>query len=130
MLPRGAMTEAGIDETAATALAAARATWGERGEVDLDMGVDYARGRPVRVRVRKRVRRYSLDDRGAAVTGAGTPRGWLAVAERVVAEEGLNVNRRGLVFVQAVEGRDLDALAAKVAETSLAVHMALLELDG
>ena len=115
---------------AASPLAAARAGWGERGEVEVVTHVSYAPGRPVRVRVRKRGRRYELDDVGVAVTAAGRPQGWMAVAERVVAEEGLNVNRPGRVFVAVVEGRDLDALVRKVAETSLAVHAALLELDG
>src|SRR3954470_21073185 len=88
-------------------LAGARAGWAERGEVMLDAGVDYATGRPVRVHVRKRERRYTLDDDGAAVASAGRPHGWLAAAERAAAEEGVNVNRRGIVFVPAVEGRDL-----------------------
>ncbi|HEX2109994.1 MAG TPA: hypothetical protein VHF67_00445 [Gaiellaceae bacterium] len=39
------------------------------------------------------------------------------------------MNRRGVVFVSAVEGRDLAALAARLAETSLAVHAALLDGD-
>ncbi|HEX2110554.1 MAG TPA: hypothetical protein VHF67_03280 [Gaiellaceae bacterium] len=69
-------------------------------------------------------------DDGAAVREAGTPgRGWLETAEHVVAREGMNVNRRGVVFVSAVEGRDLAALAARLAETSLAVHAALLDGD-
>src|SRR4051812_42810995 len=90
----------------AEGLAAARAGWAERGEVMLDAGVDYATGRPVRVHLRKRERRYTLDDDGAAVASAGRPHGWLAAAERAAAEEGVNVNRRGVVFVPAVEGRD------------------------
>ena len=101
----------------------------ERGEVELDSGLVYAPGRPVLVRVRKRGRRYELDDAGAAVDGAGSPPGWMPVAERTVAEHDLNVNRSGRVFVPIVEGRDLGALVAKVAEASLAVHDALLELD-
>jgi hypothetical protein len=39
------------------------------------------------------------------------------------------VNRRGVVFVPAVEGRDLAWLASRVAECSRAVYGALLELD-
>jgi hypothetical protein len=35
---------------------------------------------------------------------AGKPSGWFPVAERVVVEEGLNVNRAGVVFVPVVEG--------------------------
>ena len=56
-------------------------------------------------------------------------RGWLPVAEALVAEEGFNVNRRGVVFVPAMEGRDLATLAARLAATSLAVYQELLEAD-
>jgi hypothetical protein len=48
----------------------------------------------------------------------------------VVAEEGFNVNRRGVVFVPVIEGRDIDELASRLAETSVAVYAALLELSG
>jgi hypothetical protein len=102
--------------------------WGERAEQVFPAGEDYARGRPVRVRVEKRLHRYVLDDCGGAVEHAGRPPGWLAIAERVVECEGLNVSRRGDVFVPAVEGRDLGRLAVKVAATSVAVYDALLEL--
>jgi hypothetical protein len=110
-------------------LAEALESWGERGEIDLDTGLTYAPDQPVRVRVRKRRQRYDIDDLGRAVSGAGSPAGWLAEAERVVEAEGLNVNRSGFVFVPAVEGRDIYALVMKVAEASLAVHAALLDLD-
>jgi hypothetical protein len=128
----GLRSWAGLVERAAAGpatLAAARATWGERGEVELETDRDYLPGRPVRVRVRKRGHRYLLDDLAGAVRSAGAPPGWAAVAEGVVAERGLNVDRRGRVFVPAVEGRDLDALLSKVAEASYAVHTALLELE-
>jgi hypothetical protein len=106
-----------------------RPRWGETGEIVLETALSYGH-EPVRVRVRKRGRRYDLTDDGAAVREAGTPgRGWLETAEHVVAREGMNVNRRGVVFVSAVEGRDLAALAARLAETSLAVHAALLDGD-
>ncbi|MBA2637209.1 MAG: hypothetical protein H0U79_03125 [Solirubrobacterales bacterium] len=102
------------------ALDAARASWGEVGEVMLADGV----------RVRKRGHRYRVDDRGEAVARAGSPPGWLAVAERVVELEGMNVSRRGVVFVPAVEGGlDLASLALRIADTSDAVYVALLELD-
>ncbi len=127
------MIEVAADEVAvvleeASPLSAARAAWGERGEIELDTGLEYARGRPVRVHVRKRGIRYELDDVGGAVAAAGEPEGWMPVAERVVAGVGLNVNRPGRVFVQVVEGRDLDRLVEQVAEASLAVYTALLEL--
>ena len=102
---------------------------GDPEETVRDTGLEYASGRPVRVRVRRRGIRYDMDDLGGAVDGAARPLGWLETAERVVAEEGLNVNRQGRVFVQVVAGRDIDALARTVADTSLAVYDALLELD-
>jgi hypothetical protein len=101
---------------------------GARDEAVLEIGA-YAPGAPVRVRIRRRHHRYVIDDDAAAVARAGRPAGWLAVAERVVAEDDLNVNRRGVVFVPVVEGRDIDALARRVAATSRAVYDALLELD-
>jgi hypothetical protein len=46
----------------------------------------------------------------------------------VVAEEGFNVNRAGVVFVPVVEGRDLALLVLRLADTSRAVFAELLEL--
>jgi hypothetical protein len=97
-----------------------------------EFGLAYSDGSPVVVRVRKRDRRYDIDDDGAGVARAreaGTTRRWLAVAQRVVAEDALNVNRRGVVFVPAVEGRDIDALAERVARTSRAVESELLAVE-
>jgi hypothetical protein len=103
----------------------------ERGRVVIDSGLRYTEGEPVRVFVRKRLHRYDLSDEGAAVRLAGRPPGWLDVAERVVTDEfWLNVNRRGVVFVPAVEGgMDRAWLARRVAEASRAVYQALLELE-
>jgi hypothetical protein len=61
---------------------------------------------------------------------AGRPAGWLTIAEDVVAEHALNVNRRGVVFVGTVYPSWLERLVAQVAETSLSVYDALLELEG
>jgi ankyrin repeat protein len=134
----GARVEPGVIEIAAddvavlleeaSPLSAARAGWGERGEIELDTGLVYARGKPVRVHVRKRGTRYELDDLGGALAAAAEPEGWMPVAERVVERFGLNVNRPGRVFVTSHEGRDLDRLVRLVAETSVAVYAALLEL--
>jgi hypothetical protein len=96
----------------------------------VEMGLAYLPGEPVRVLVRRRGVRYELGDEGRAVKVAGRPRGWHALAERIVAEDGLNVARDGRVFVIVTEGRDMDALAARVAETSLRVCDALLDLEG
>jgi hypothetical protein len=63
---------------------------------------------------------------GRAIEAAGRPPGWQAVAERVVEDYAINVNRRGVVFVQTNEAR-LAPLVVRVAECSLALYEALLE---
>ena len=55
----------------------------------------YREGEPVQVRERRREHWVELDDEGRAVELAGKPPGWLKVAERVVAEEGMNGTARG-----------------------------------
>jgi hypothetical protein len=96
----------------------------------IEPGLSYDGSEPVRIHVRTRDRRIDLDDGGRAVEKAGIGgRGWLSVAERVVAAEGFNVNRRGVVFVPVVAGRDIEELARRLAATSVDVYAALLELD-
>ena len=90
-------------------------------------GLRYREGEPVRVRERRREHWVELDDEGRAVELAGKPPGWFEVAERVVAEEGMNVNRVGRVFVRVHERRDLDDLTRRLAGSSLAVYEALLD---
>jgi hypothetical protein len=101
----------------------------ERGEIVLRSELRYTEGRPVEVFVRKRMHRYAIDDGGAAVQLAGKPEGWFAVAEEVVEELSLNVNRRGVVFVGTVYPRMLEGLVSRVAEASLAVYEELLGLE-
>jgi len=84
------------------------------------------------VLVRRREGWLHFSDDGYAVAFAGRPSGWLPVAQRVVGELALNVNRRGVVFVSSPDSRPrgrLDELEARVADASLAVYEALLELD-
>jgi hypothetical protein len=80
------------------------------------------------VRARLRGYRVHLDDRGAAVSAAGKPAGWLELAREVVDEHWLNVNRAGVVFVGARYDRDLVELALRVADTAAHVYEAVLEL--
>jgi hypothetical protein len=94
-----------------------------------ETGLSYAPGRPIRVSVRRRGVRYDIDDMGGAVAMAGRPPGWHEAAERVVKELGWNVKRNGVVFVQAVEGRDIDALVRRTGEASAAVLEALFALE-
>ena len=87
----------------------------------------YREGEPVEVRVRHREQWVELDDEGRAVELAGKPRGWREIADRVVAEEGMNVNRAGRIFVTVHERRDIEDLERRLAESSLAVYEALLD---
>ncbi len=96
-------------------------------DVVIDGGLEYAQHDPVRVWIRKRGRRFDLADDATAVARAGRPTGWLKVSDRVVAEQGFNINRRGVIFVPAVEGRDIAALVCRLAEISRSVYLTLLE---
>jgi hypothetical protein len=123
------MSVEALEQTRA-AIAEASETWGERGEARIATGLRFGDGEEVEILVRKRGRRYDLSDEGAAVRKAGVEGSdWLEVAERLVAAQGMNVNRNGVVFVPAVEGRDLASLAVRLAETALAVYDELLGLE-
>ena len=100
-----------------------------RAQVSLDSGLSYREREPVVVLLRKRGRRYDLQDDGRAVALAGKPPGWRERAAQVVrGEYCLNVSREGTVFVPAVEGGvDLEWLARRVAEASLALYQELLD---
>jgi hypothetical protein len=121
--------------SATDALEEVRAGLGDPREWDGDARViwselQYADGEPVVVQIRKRGRRYDIDDEGAAVAKARWlgAQDWHTVAEEVVDAHDLNVNRRGVVFVPAVEGGvDLAWLAFKVARCSYALHSELLD---
>jgi hypothetical protein len=91
-------------------------------------GLTYGPGEPADVVVRQRGWRFDISDGGRAVELAGRTRGWLEVAERVVEARALNINRRGVVFVQCNESR-LDSLVARVAECSVALYEELLDRE-
>lgn len=107
----------------------AASSWTGDGELVLETGLAYRTGEPVELRLRRRGHFVHLDDSGEAVERASRPGGWLDVAERVVAADGFNVNRRGVVFVAVGRGRDLAPLALRLAESSLGVYLALLDLQ-
>jgi hypothetical protein len=100
--------------------------WVDGEDVVLHTDLTYGPHEPVHVTVRKRSWRFDVSDAGNAVAAAGSPPGWQAVAEAVVDEHALNVNRRGVVFVQANEAR-VASLVERVAECSVAVYEELLE---
>jgi hypothetical protein len=100
--------------------------WIDGEDVVVSTGLGYAPDHAVEVTVRKRGWRFDVSDNGRAVELAGRPAGWRDVAEDVVESFAINVNRRGVVFVQANTAR-LDALTIRVAECSVALYEALLD---
>jgi hypothetical protein len=98
----------------------------ERGEVVVDSGLAYADGEAVRVLVRKRLQRYTLSDRGRAIEKSGKPPGWREAAENAV--EPMNIDRQGVVFVPTVAGRHLPRFVERLADSSRAVHEAVIVL--
>jgi hypothetical protein len=89
----------------------------------------YREGEPVRVRVRRRRNLHLLTDDGAAVRLAGEPPGWREVAGAVVDDAALNLSRGGAVFVSTVYPGYVAEFVERVADTSLAVYEAVLDLD-
>src|SRR5262249_8533152 len=96
-------------------------------EAILDTGARYLPGEPVRVRISRRGIRYGIDDLGAAYRLAGATPGWRELAEAIVRPTGLNGSRGGAVAVGVVHGRDIPALALRIADASLQLHRALLD---
>ena len=113
------------------ALVAACTAAGEeaRSEAVRTTELAYMPGRPVRISVRRPWHRYDIDDMGAAVALSGRPPGWRATAERAARELDWNVNRDGVVFMQTLEGRDLDWFVRRTAEVSLAALGAILDAE-
>jgi hypothetical protein len=128
LIAAGARVADGMAEVAADEVAVLLEEAAARTGVVRSTSLEYVPGRPIRVSVRRRGIRYDIDDLGGAVAIAGRPPGWLEAAERVVAERGWNVSRDGVVFVQFVEGRDIDALVRRTGEASAAVLEALFAL--
>jgi hypothetical protein len=98
----------------------------ERGEVVVDSGLAYADGEPLEILVRKRLSRYTISDRGRAIAKAGKPPGWREAAELAV--EPMNIDRQGVVFVPTVAGRHLRRFVERLADSSRAVHEAVIVL--
>jgi hypothetical protein len=122
------ITDAGV----ATVQAAIDRAWlagAAYDEISVDTGLMYRHDDPVRIRIRRRGRRYDLSDDGAAVALAGRPTGWLEVVDHITADDGFNVNRRGVVGVPVAEGRDIALLSLRLAQSSRTAYLALLELS-
>jgi hypothetical protein len=109
------------------------ARWAGRGSAVLESGLRYGDERPVLVLVSKRPCRYSFSDRGGAVDAAGQSPRWHEAARAIEKEHGVNVSRNGVVFLPAVERRKLtwlETLPDRIAQASVALYGALLDLDG
>ena len=104
------------------------ASWVEGEDVPVETDLRYGPDQPVDVVVRKRGRRFDVSDGGRAVELAEKPNDWQQVAERVVDEYAINVNRRGVVFAQSNEQR-LESLITRVAECSVALYQELLDRE-
>lgn len=102
--------------------------WRDGKDVVFDTGLHYAPGQPVEVVVRKRGWRFDVSDGGQAVDLAGRGDGWLDAAQQIADAHALNVNRRGLVFVQSNEER-LERLIPHIADCSVAIYQELLERE-
>jgi ankyrin repeat protein len=129
LLDSGARVTEGMIAVAADEVAILLEEAAKRTGIVRETGRSYGPGRPIRVSVRRRGIRYDIDDMGEAVAIAGRPPGWLDAAERAVRALGWNVSREGVVFVGAVEGRDIDALVQGTVEASAAVLDAVLALE-
>jgi hypothetical protein len=95
----------------------------------VESGRAYREGEPVRVRVRRRQHIHLVTDDGAAVRLAGKPAGWREVADAVVDEAALNLSRGGAIFVSSVYPDYVPEFVERIADTSLAVYEAVLDLD-
>jgi hypothetical protein len=113
-----------VDTTRTDAIAAQLAPpWAEGEERAVETGA-------IPILVLKRGHWYDLKDGGEAIArahAAGAPADWLRIAEAVVAEEGFNVNRSGVVFVSVVEGRDLAGILLRLSDCAERVQAALLD---
>lgn len=129
LIAAGARVTEGMVDGAADELSAELEDAAARTGILRVTSLSYMPGRPVRISIRRREHRYDIDDLGTAVAIAGRPPGWRAAAQRAVNALGWNINRDGVVFMQAVEGRDIDALIQRTAEASLTVFQTIVEID-
>jgi hypothetical protein len=105
--------------------------WGH-GERLVETELRYADESPITVHIRRRGRRYEIDDEGAAVRKARAfgVEEWETIASEVVEAHDLTVNRRGVISMPAVAEADLAWLAFKVARCAYAAHYELLDSAG
>jgi hypothetical protein len=105
----------------------------ERGDLVLDSGSTYDGIAPVLTRVRKREGQFEFSDGGGAVAAAGVDGKQHVFCDSIrVGEYSANVTRQGVVWLPGFSHSSeewLTTLPELVAEASLALYQALLELD-
>jgi len=102
-----------------------------RGDTEIDTGLAYRPAEPVRLRVRRREQRLTVSDVGVALTRAGRPAHWQAVAERLQRDLDVNISRAGTVWLPVVAaGPPLPVVTQRIAEASLTFYQELLDLTG
>lgn len=100
-----------------------------RTDATVTTALAYTPGDPVTVTVSRRAQRTSVSDGGAAITRAGAPAGWPAVAAQLERERDVNITRQGAVWLPVVAaGPGEPAIIERIAEASLALYQDLLEL--
>jgi hypothetical protein len=101
-----------------------------RAQPRVDTGLEYRPGDPVRVWVRRRERRVSVSDRGAALDKAGAAPGWQRASAQVHAELDVNITRGGVVWLPVVAvGPSEEDVARRIGHASLIFFQELLELE-
>jgi hypothetical protein len=101
-----------------------------RAQSRVDTGLEYRPGDPVRVWVRRRERRVSVSDRGAALDKAGAAPGWQRASAQVHAELDVNITRGGVVWLPVVAvGPSEEDVARRIGHASLIFFQELLELE-
>ena len=99
-------------------------------ETAVDTGMEYRPGDPVRVWVRRRERRVTVSDRGAALQRAGAGAGWPRACARVHAELDVNITRAGVVWLPVVAvGPGEPEVVRRIGRASLVFFEELLELE-
>jgi hypothetical protein len=95
----------------------------------VDSGMEYRPGDPVRVWVRRRERRVTVSDHGAALQRAGAAAGWRGACVPVHAEFAVNITRAGVVWLPVVPmGPGEPEVVRRIARASLTFYQELLEL--
>ena len=106
----------------------------ERGELMFATGLTYDGITPLRIRATKRDARLEFSDDGGATAAAGVDVRQLAFPESIrMGEFSANVTRQGVVWLPGSVRCDdhwLAKLPELVADASLELYEALLELDG